>query len=235
MNYQCHINESANVATFEVRLMVLTSQMEDMNFRVAILPIDPYSKNRLDDCVVLSEPIRVVSKPEQARRGQPSIETLANPRKKRSNPATSITDDSSVNDYLCRLESQVNQQQDILTKLCETTQLNQIQNSNILRLLNESKVQQDQNQPDFETAYQLFSHAYLRCEPSERPIKLRRLLSASNQEGPLADIIQVVNCHAPTSDVTWDTSPSSCSCKDCPHKKELDNMENFFSIMGSDD
>jgi len=224
MEYKCHINETGSVATFEIRPMVLTSQMEDMYFLVAIAPIDPLTKIRLDANAVLSEPIKVVSKPEQARRKTSTTEELITNSKKKKRTYT----DESFTESLARMETQIKQQQELLLKISQVAQQNSIQNCAILKSLSN---QQAEN-VDMEACFMRFFEAFMQTNPSERPLKMKKAIDSAPCKD-LTELAQVFGAASPAAVLT-NQGENVCNCLDCPHKKELDKMDDFFTIMNAD-
>ena len=66
MEYKVTIGERGLEASFEIKLKVLTSQLEDMLFRIRFRGLDVLQGKLLcDHMVVTSAPIKVISKPER--------------------------------------------------------------------------------------------------------------------------------------------------------------------------
>jgi len=225
MTYKSQISDSGTVQ-FEIRLMVLSSQMEDLNFRIRLTPIDPLSKLRLEEMSVLSEPIKVVSKPEQARReSKTTLDSNKKGNKKRVAPAS-----DSVADVLNRLETQVSQQQQLLVKLTEATQLNQAQNQSLLNLMKSQPIREEVvSKPlDIESAFAAFLEAYNNTEPQERPSKMNKIAKLASS--PFLEDIKLVCMEKNPMQQQEDSI-----CHNCSHKNELDRLENFFTIMSGDE
>jgi hypothetical protein len=72
IEYKCVPNESGDQVSVELRIKVLTSQHEDMFFKVKIQGQDPVSKQDVPNLKVITAPIKVISKPEQLKKRQPS-------------------------------------------------------------------------------------------------------------------------------------------------------------------
>eukprot|EP01118_Nematostelium_gracile_P006701 TRINITY_DN2160_c0_g1_i1.p1 TRINITY_DN2160_c0_g1~~TRINITY_DN2160_c0_g1_i1.p1 ORF type:complete len:345 (+),score=89.97 TRINITY_DN2160_c0_g1_i1:80-1114(+) len=244
MEIKSVLNDDGTVVTFEVRLHVLSSQMEDMNFRISFTPIDPETKDRLDSLVIFSEPIRVVSKPEQARRGNQTAHNIdviapngqqSGLRRKRAQSQPSVVQDDSLASSLTRLESQVKIQQEMIAKLCESTQLNQQHNITLLKELSKQSSQKTETkqQLDLESAFQAFFEAYNQVSVEERPVKLRRIITSSLQKKPteITEMISNLNTESGFNDHNNPTHYNNQCGLGCPHKIELDSMDNFFTVM----
>jgi len=72
IEYKCIPNESGDQVSIELRIKVLTSQHEDMFFKVKIQGTDPVSKQEIPNLKAITAPIKVISKPEQLKKRQPS-------------------------------------------------------------------------------------------------------------------------------------------------------------------
>jgi len=79
LEYKVKTDENKTFVNIECRLKVLTSQLEDMFFRLRFIALDPISKRELGpNFVVSSAPVKVISKPEQLRKIAPSLKRKAN-------------------------------------------------------------------------------------------------------------------------------------------------------------
>jgi hypothetical protein len=65
LEFKAQVNERGDQVAVELRPKVLTSQLEDMLFRVRLTAVDSITKQPIPTWTVLSESIKVVSKPEQ--------------------------------------------------------------------------------------------------------------------------------------------------------------------------
>eukprot|EP01111_Echinosteliopsis_oligospora_P008994 TRINITY_DN2551_c0_g1_i1.p1 TRINITY_DN2551_c0_g1~~TRINITY_DN2551_c0_g1_i1.p1 ORF type:complete len:411 (+),score=149.55 TRINITY_DN2551_c0_g1_i1:172-1404(+) len=75
IEFKCMPNEKGDQTTIELRIKVLTSQHEDMFFKVRIQGQDPVTKQELPHIKVITAPIKVISKPEQLKKRQNSVST----------------------------------------------------------------------------------------------------------------------------------------------------------------
>jgi len=99
LDYKVNLRPDAvNKAALELKIKVLTSQHEDMLFRVKLLGVDPATGILFD---TVTQPVKVISKLIQLKKkGSPTV-TTPSPTKKRS----SSTD--SVSSSLARIEEQL--------------------------------------------------------------------------------------------------------------------------------
>jgi len=105
IEFKCAPNETGDQVAMELRIKVLTSQHEDMFFKVRIQGLDPVTKQEIPNLKAITSPIKVISKPEQLKKRQPPP-----PSKKR-------TVNDMVVEAITRIEKQQIEQSMILEKL----------------------------------------------------------------------------------------------------------------------
>jgi hypothetical protein len=106
LEYKVNILDSGTKATIELRIKVLTSQHEDMLFRVQLKGIDPLSGREFE---TYTQPIKVISKLTQLKKSSNSNAInigINNPKKRVSN--------DQIISILNRLESQQIEQRNFL-------------------------------------------------------------------------------------------------------------------------
>jgi hypothetical protein len=135
------VTENGSQLACEARLKVLTSQLEDMTFKLRIRAVDPKTK-AFTGLQVLSESIKVVSKPEQARKkkknseggataaspptapvssiSSPIIAPAPVPSRKRSSAGSHAAEESRLLPVLERLHRQAAHNHDLLNDLRRT-------------------------------------------------------------------------------------------------------------------
>jgi len=99
----------------------LTSQLEDMLFRIRVTALDPVSKKPIDYLTAVSDPIKVVSKPEQIKKKPKPI------CKPKENPAAIAAAhkrqaDEMVIESLDAVEHRCSEQQELLASLVQLTE-----------------------------------------------------------------------------------------------------------------
>lgn len=107
-----HTEEGGDDLSIEIRIKVLTSQLEDMFFRVIVKMMDANTNREHPELVCITHPIRVVSKPDQVI-NSPTKKGLAMKKKRKRNPTSS----ENVLDSIGRIEYQQRQQHKLLKKL----------------------------------------------------------------------------------------------------------------------
>jgi len=102
MDFKATPSENGQQLQVELRIKVLTSQHEDMLFRVKVQGFHPLSREELPGISVVTPPIKVISKPEQLKKKQPS--------KKRT-----VSD--MLVETMIRIEKKQEEQQQLLDKM----------------------------------------------------------------------------------------------------------------------
>jgi len=228
-------------ADVELRLKVLSSQHEDLFFRVKFVALDPLTKCELGPSLTaLSAPIKVISKPEQLKKRRPT--------KKRTMNLLLI-------ETLNRIEQAQKLQQQLLDQLQLSEEVDHMQAeagfSNSVRLSLVSPQQNGNNSRTtislgnntsgarklgFEEAVEKVLREYGAIVESERPKKIRKVLqSVEGQQETLSELNDMfvsegLNQNIGT-EVSVDSVPrhnSRCSCSSCPYKVELDRIELFY-------
>jgi hypothetical protein len=110
----------------EVRLKVLSSQHEDMLFKVRIQGYHPVTREMINGFSVVSAPIKVISKPEQL---------------KKKAPAKKRTASDLLTDTIQRIERKQLEQQELIEKLVQ---------QQTLALEKKRKIQGEYNAPPSE-------------------------------------------------------------------------------------
>jgi hypothetical protein len=232
MTYKSFVSANGDRATVEIRLMVLTSQHEDSLFRVKVGIV-------ANDVTyeVMSDPIRVVSKPSQVHKKRkttsPASPELACPptpaaagTKRERVMAVPASD--AVLESLHRLEEQQREQRKIIEQLL--TQ----------KTSSEPTQRSADTNDDFETAFQKLLNAYNKIPSEERPQKLRRVISNTPETDTITDFISV--CCSPESGLPVSKLPfktgtcvldstGTCISPDCVHKKELEAWDSLYSEL----
>jgi len=177
LEYKGHISEKGDRMTIEVRIKVLTSQLEDMFFKLRIKAVDINTKEEIPGLTVTTQPIKVVSKQEQISRIK--NKQLPTPTQTRGNsPTRKRTQNQLVVDALQRIEIQQVENQNLLKKLLEkensTASGSQSEPVPQLSLSLPSKM--CQNQDPLESAFQHFLSVFKSVDSNDRPKKIRKLV-----------------------------------------------------------
>jgi len=120
--YKGSLSETdGNIFVFDITIAVLSSQHEDMNFRLKVSSFDETTNKAIPHLQVLSEPIQVISKPEV-------LQKKKEPKKKKH------TWNDRVTDTLVQIQDQIKQQQFALSSLTSFLQT-QAQSPAVLQAL----------------------------------------------------------------------------------------------------
>eukprot|EP00005_Dracoamoeba_jomungandri_P001914 CAMPEP_0174262128 /NCGR_PEP_ID=MMETSP0439-20130205/12786_1 /TAXON_ID=0 /ORGANISM="Stereomyxa ramosa, Strain Chinc5" /LENGTH=368 /DNA_ID=CAMNT_0015346777 /DNA_START=106 /DNA_END=1212 /DNA_ORIENTATION=+ len=240
------ISESGDQASLNVKIKVLTSQHEDMFFRVKVRVIEPKSKREFTPPLeILSEPIKVISKPKQIRRRR-------------------TTKRRSLNDMLIetvqRIEQQQQTQYSVIASLVGKKRKRSLNesffpsqsnstsnNEKALNLWvtdnnqNQDMNEMEQEKDEFVIAVQQFLTAYSELPIEEKPRKIRRVLRSFSSAQTEQFSILLQNF---TNPISGDSSSKKnslgehdegCDCLNCPHKLELSRIDEFYKeFLASD-
>lgn len=87
------VSTSGDAVNLEVRVKVLSSQLEDMSFRILFQAVDNVTKEEIHGLSVISMPIKVVSKFDQIKRNKDAIITAV--KTQPSSPSSPVSGSSS--------------------------------------------------------------------------------------------------------------------------------------------
>jgi len=217
----------------EMKIKVLTSQLEDMFFRIKFLLVDPSTKKAIENAFVITEPIKVVSKPEQVKKKPVSKVKAEGQTKKTRKPSN-----DTLVETLSRIENTCQEQRELLSKLYQQ-QTSSEDPVNPKRKLTVESVKKEENKPhDFETAFLKFVEAYNKLEQDEKPEKIRRMMRSTNSATTekiteMLDLFAAEGMENPQKKQRiqhYDSEGNkTCNCEDCPHKKELEKIDLFYN------
>jgi len=142
LEYKNFPGETMEQLNVELKLKVLTSQLEDMLFRVKFTAFEVGSSVPL--LLVVSEPIKVVSKPEQVKKVSKKQTTLTQPH-----PSTKKRDlNETLRDSLQRIEFSLDQYAMFMNRYNQLVDVNQVASSNIIQSLSQ-EVEKETVQEEF--------------------------------------------------------------------------------------
>jgi len=220
LDFKCRPSDNGSKCTVDLRIKVLTSQLEDMFFRIRFRALDLLTKSVYPHLVAYSGPIKVISKPDQITKAAPT-------KCKKRNLSEMVLDS------LQRIEDQQVEQAHLLQR---------IQSQQLLQEYRpQSQEQQHLKTEDFETAFSLFLTTFHSLPPEERPSKIRKLVrlipeEELNQLNELLDMFMSEGFHKPTylegggsygGLVPTEQTLRSCD-ENCVHKKELERIDQYY-------
>jgi hypothetical protein len=237
IEFKTNVNDRGDQVTVEIRPKVLTSQLEDSLFRVKIVATDPVKP--LSVYSVLSESIRVVSKPEQVKKKAAKETPSPNAPKPRKEDTPKKPIEELLADHLARIESNVNQQDVLLSILSSKS-------PSPLPAVEERKVPEKRKYEDvvaepvspFEQSVMDFLEAFNRLDEFEKPMKLRKMVKNAHA-GDIDLFTEMLEKFATESAVKQNepAQPSKghngtgCQCDGCPHKEELLRIDEFYNRL----
>jgi len=231
LEYVSHVSPDKKEVVMEVRIKVLSTQLENSLFKVKIS-----ARQGGNECSVKSDPIRAVSKPEQIRRRKAQA---SNPVKQQASKKRARSSD--VFEALEELKSNQLDQMILLQQLVENSKVI-AQNQRPLSQFNVDApvlplVSPDQNNTTtkFEDAFNNFLVAYNNLPVGDRPTKIRKVIREASNSSP-EDITEVINlfyteglAQPPPSTKSHSETNGPCACTDCHFKKELEQMDQFYT------
>jgi len=238
LEFKCHVNERGDQATVELRPKVLTSQLEDMLFRVKLVAVDSITKQVIQSLFVLSESIKVVSKPEQVKKKKAATKTKKPVAEEKEVTKKQITE--VLGDYLERIESTCTQHQTLLSLLLEASTKTQQAIDITLEAIEvpQSKKQKKPQTPEltpFEQAFYAFVESYDKLDPEEKPNKIRKVMKNTSTRDTesfteMVETFQNESASPATIEKTKDpVKGRGCQCSHCPHKEELQRIDDFYN------
>lgn len=186
LTFRSFIHTDNTHATFEIRIVALTSQHEDALFRVKFSAID-FKQNELK---VFSQPIRVVSKPSLVNKRKRSFSEMSLSRTEASSSSVHPSSSSKPSSVVVASPSS--------SSLFDDKE--NISNCSGIILSTLQKLERQQNEwmtqmqsfsfyPTFETAFHLFMEAFQSLPVEERSSKLRKVMKNSGRRETFDEMI----------------------------------------------
>jgi len=229
-------NEEGDQLTVEIRIKVLTSQLEDMFFRVVLKLVDPRTRKDYSQLVVLSHPIRVVSKPDQVKKKI----------KKRKRAPT-----DSLLDSIGRIEYQQREQQRLLKRLCRAEfgpdAVSPDMPSDYAPLPHPSPADDEdsseevvaEEKDDFRSAFSDFLVAFKQLQSIDTSDGSYKINTSAQDAQTMCEILELIRTEMkqgkqegePTADEPH-SADSPCACAHCPYKEKMEKItSSLFSAV----
>jgi len=232
MEYVSHVDETTHRSVVEVRVSVLSSQHEGSFFRVKFSVLDPETKKKVE---TYSHPLKIISKRNQVRKMMARNEVIV------ENPGAlppKRTSSDQIAESLQRLEEQQRLQFNILEALAQKVISSSPAPSSGFNYQPPSSLP-DPEDMDFDNAFNNFLRAYKKISVEERPSKMKRIVKQHSEDmDTLNDFVNLYSSEilmqTPDSanmlnSLLMPSTTCSSSCTgDCPHKKELERLDNFY-------
>jgi len=168
--------ESGEQINMELKLKVLTSQLEDMLFRIRFNAYEIEGNKRF---TIVSEPIKVVSKPEQVKKSNKKQASITQPH-----PSTKKRDlNETLVESLVRIEANMEQYSNLVQRQAEITQIQQDSQTALVDSLTQQILvlqERDKNvkhqkvASPFQTAFEAFLVAFEKTPAELRAAKIRK-------------------------------------------------------------
>lgn len=231
IEFKCVPSEAGDQVAIELRIKVLTSQHEDMFFKVNIQGQDPVTKQDIPNLRVITAPIKVISKPEQLKKRQPPPVS-----KKR-------TVNDMVVEAVTRIEKQQAEQAMLMEKLLEMANPvakrphhDMSPNSWEFALPRSTTSKEPE---DFDTSFMHVLKAFAATDPNHRAEKVRRVVRAlsSTDSESFSELVDMLTSEGLGQDPGREARPvmntpslfdKHCTCAQCPHKGDLEKIDNIF-------
>lgn len=186
IEYKAHIDETGSKLSVEMRIKVLTSQLEDMLFRMRLRGVDAVTKQDIPGLYAVTEPIKVVSKQDQVKRIRRQQEAAKNGESAVATPSKRVagrkrTANDRLEDTLARIEARQEQQEALLRRLAGgSADIHMEDASSVLadQPLLKCKSADGPSSPGSRLvdSFTQFLEAYNEIEPALRPVKVRKLV-----------------------------------------------------------
>lgn len=225
VEFKATVNEAGDQVSLECRIKVLTSHHENNFFRVKIILLDPTSGQSYHPALITySEPVRVISKPEQLKKKQPA-------NKKRT-----------ANDILVETITRIEQQQAEQQRLIERLLAKKAEKAAAAQVVAPAPEipklpERKECEPgsEFEMAFRQFFEVYNCLPQEEKPVKIRKLVrnSAARDTERISEFLDLFMTEGLQRGLKNDlfssgSSLSGCKCTSCPYQKELERIDEFY-------
>jgi len=221
LEYTSHVSPSQNSAIVEMKISVLSSQHERSFFIIHIsVTGHPHLKAVSGPIKVLSKKNQVqklISKQEASKASSPPKSSQTIPSSIPPSPSSKRLSHDQISETLSRLEQQQNENNFLLQQMYKQKSV-RIPNKRTL----ESSSSTDS---EFRESLEGFLIAYGKIPKEERRSKLQKLFK-STEPNEMEHLLHFVGCYCR---VTKQDYLHDCQCKECPHKKKLELMDEFYS------
>jgi len=232
MDFKSTPSDNGQQLDVELRIKVLTSQHEDMLFKVKIQGYNPATREELPNLTLFTPSIRVISKPEQ-------IKAKREPSKKRSMTEVLVA-------TVARIEKKQEEQQQLIERLCsvQPEQAQKRHKCDFTQMMWETipiHHPEEKKELSFEESFVDLLHAFNMMKAEEKPETIRKVVrnSSSRETEKLSEVLDLLyeGMQKEPAGFANKSQPSitsslvkeeGCTCVDCSHKQELDRIDEFY-------
>jgi len=257
IDFKANPLEDGSQLECEARIKVLTSHHEDLLFKLRIQGFSPSTKEEISGTMIYTFPIKVISKPEQLKKRPPSkkrtltdmlVETITRIEKKQEEQQALI--ERVLNQQLVSSVSNPPPAPAVVDQsskkfkhdmFWEALTDNDSKNSKE----NSKEKEKDKDALDFEHAFVGMLKSYTGMTQEEKPETIRKIIrnSSSRETERLSELLDLFwtegllkersfgrNVNANSNVIVSGNSMENegCSCSDCPHKVELERIDDFY-------
>jgi len=248
------LNQTGSKMTVEGRIKVLTSQLENSLFRMGIFVYDRQTKE-LAFPITYSEAIKVISKSDQVKKKK--VTEHEEEKKKKRNISDVLSDaleyieakQSEQVELLENLMENTEYNVSELLKAVDSAPNNQdlsnlqttFRSSDHDHSLDACEKPFETTSPteNFEKAFKTFLSSYTQLHVLEKPAKIRKVVSTTSDMSDFVELLDLFWAEGlsreASSNMQQKVPQSSeighshvCPCHECPYKKELVRIENFY-------
>jgi len=239
-------NDNGTQLDCELRIKVLTSHHEDLLFKIKIQGHNPITKEDYAGLCLNTFPIKVISKPEQLKKRAPSkkrtltdmlVETVTRIEKKQEEQQRYLekmmTQQASVSINMPIPAVQTSKKQ----KIEELTFWDAITSD----AQQKEKLASKESVPDFEEAFATLIKTYTGMKSEEKPETIRKLIrnSSTRDTERLSELLDLFWTEGLLKERSFGSRPTpsstssgstqeGCCCNECPHKLELERIDEFY-------
>jgi len=250
-------NESGTQLDCEIRIKVLSSHHEDQLFKVKIQGYHPITKEEVPNMAMYTFPIKVISKPEQLKKRTPSkkrtltdmiVDTISRIEKKQEEQQKMIQglfDKQQQAIMAATLQAQTAQAtySNEIAKRQKTEEVAFWDAITAPDAQNESKKDEKKSDtPDFEDSFLNLIRSYQGMKQEEKPETIRRVIrnSSTRDTERLSELLDLFWTEGLLKERSFTRQPGAsaqavshtngegCQCPDCPHKVELERIDEFY-------
>lgn len=211
VEYKGKVNDKADQMTLDIKISVLSSHCENMCFRLRFQAVDARSGQSFHSLSVLSDPIKVISKPDQITK-KGTAPAAARKRKRTAN--------DSILESLARIEEQQKEHAKLLATIREEAQTDRQQH----QLTGGSTSSSLANFPSLELPSNLFGGlADLGVEALNVPSQLPTTTTTTTMLNlPLASSPSTSSSSTSTTTMTATTNPANATALETAFNSLLD-------------
>jgi len=249
------LNQTGSKMTVEGRIKVLTSQLENSLFRMGIFVYDRQTKE-LAFPITYSEAIKVISKSDQVKKKKI---TADHEDKKKRNISDVLSDaleyiEAKQSEQVELLENLMENTEYNVSELLKA--VNSAPNfqdlSNLQSTLPSVHSLDNCEKPfvstspseNFDKAFKTFLSSYTQLHSEQKPAKIRKVVSTAADMSDFMELLDLFWAEGLSREATTNMQqkvPQSseighshvCPCQECPYKKELVRIENFYDDIFS--